>query len=163
MKNINFFLSENFQFLVVKFSIYLNRRVFVMININVKLYISAPSTSWFYMVQTDCHFSGSAETSANVTVQNYRTEYLVQKNSRLILDCSIRPLTETMTYTWMKDGQELLPQKRLYFASNGSLIIERVINKKRKGRSDEGLYECTGENSLGTVIGRRVNIKIESK
>ena len=30
MKNIRFFLSENFQFLVVKFSIYLNRRVFVI-------------------------------------------------------------------------------------------------------------------------------------
>ena len=31
MKNIRNFLSENFPFLVVKFSIYLNRRVFVMI------------------------------------------------------------------------------------------------------------------------------------
>ena len=30
MKNIRFFLSESFQFLVVKFSIYLNRHVFVM-------------------------------------------------------------------------------------------------------------------------------------
>ena len=30
MKNIRVFLSENFQFLVVKFSIYLNRRVFEM-------------------------------------------------------------------------------------------------------------------------------------
>ena len=30
MKTIRTFLSENFQFLVVKFSIYLNRRVFVM-------------------------------------------------------------------------------------------------------------------------------------
>ena len=30
MKNISFFLSENFQFLEVKFSIYLNRRGFVM-------------------------------------------------------------------------------------------------------------------------------------
>ena len=30
MKNIRIFLSEKFQFLVVKFSIYLNRRVFVM-------------------------------------------------------------------------------------------------------------------------------------
>ena len=29
-ENISVFLSENFQFLVVKFSIYLNRRVFVM-------------------------------------------------------------------------------------------------------------------------------------
>ena len=31
MKTIRVFLSENFQFLVVKFSIYLNRRVFVMV------------------------------------------------------------------------------------------------------------------------------------
>ena len=30
MKNIRDFLSENFQFLKVKFSIYLDRRVFVM-------------------------------------------------------------------------------------------------------------------------------------
>ena len=30
MKNIGVFVSENFQFLEVKFSIYLNRRVFVM-------------------------------------------------------------------------------------------------------------------------------------
>ena len=31
MKNIRVFLSENFQFLEVKISIYLNRRVFVMV------------------------------------------------------------------------------------------------------------------------------------
>ena len=37
MKKYQSFLSENFQFLVVKFSIYLNRRVFVMkvcLNVN---------------------------------------------------------------------------------------------------------------------------------
>ena len=34
MKNIRVFLSENFQFLQVKFSIYLNRRVYVMVIIN---------------------------------------------------------------------------------------------------------------------------------
>ena len=31
MKKILDFLSENFQFLMVKFSVYLNRRVFVMV------------------------------------------------------------------------------------------------------------------------------------
>ena len=31
MKNIRVFLSENFHFLEVKFSVYLNRRVFVML------------------------------------------------------------------------------------------------------------------------------------
>ena len=30
MKNIRIFLSENFHFLVIKFSVYLNRRVFVI-------------------------------------------------------------------------------------------------------------------------------------
>ena len=33
MKKILEFLSENFQFLVVKFSVYLNRRVFLMVYI----------------------------------------------------------------------------------------------------------------------------------
>ena len=36
MKNIGVFVSENFQFLEVKFSIYLNRRVFVMIKVGFK-------------------------------------------------------------------------------------------------------------------------------
>ena len=34
MKNIRVFISENFQFLVVKLSMYLNRRVFVMVTPN---------------------------------------------------------------------------------------------------------------------------------
>ena len=33
MKNIRIFLSENFHFLVVKFSVYLNRSVFVMLSV----------------------------------------------------------------------------------------------------------------------------------
>ena len=33
-KNIRIFLSENFPFMVVNFSIYLNRRIFVMGNIS---------------------------------------------------------------------------------------------------------------------------------
>ena len=37
MKNIRVFVSENFQFLEVKFSIHLNRRVFVMVNVDNKL------------------------------------------------------------------------------------------------------------------------------
>ena len=37
MKNIRVFLSEKIQFLEVKFSIYLNRRVFVMIRSERKL------------------------------------------------------------------------------------------------------------------------------
>ena len=36
MKNIRVFVSENFQFLEVKFSIYLNRRVVVMISLAIQ-------------------------------------------------------------------------------------------------------------------------------
>ena len=35
MKNIRVFVSENFQFLEVKFSMFLNRRVFVMCSYSV--------------------------------------------------------------------------------------------------------------------------------
>ena len=34
MKNIGFFLSENFHCLVVKFSVYLNKHVFVMLSVS---------------------------------------------------------------------------------------------------------------------------------
>ena len=44
MKNIIFFLSENFQFLDVTFPIYLNRRVFVMDIIHVVMHFF----SYFY-------------------------------------------------------------------------------------------------------------------
>ena len=44
MKNIRFFLSENFQFLVVNFSIYLNRRVFVMYFQLIQLQCGCPGT-----------------------------------------------------------------------------------------------------------------------
>ena len=37
MKNILIFLSENFHFLVVKFSVYLNRRVFIMSSIGLSV------------------------------------------------------------------------------------------------------------------------------
>ena len=37
MKNIRVFLSENFHFLAVNFSVYLNRRDFVMTNIVLKM------------------------------------------------------------------------------------------------------------------------------
>ena len=47
MKNISFFLSENFQFLEVKFSIYLNRRVFVMgRNLTTEPFITFPSSRY---------------------------------------------------------------------------------------------------------------------
>ena len=50
MKNISF-LSENIQFLEVKFSLYLNSPVFVMRNVSVTLATSLMFNNW---AQYDC-------------------------------------------------------------------------------------------------------------
>ena len=66
MKNIRFFLSENFQFLEVNFSTYLNRRVFVMEWMNGQTYTDrhwayyrVPANMWsqiFMMIWCLCPF-----------------------------------------------------------------------------------------------------------
>ena len=49
MKNIRVFVSENFQFLEEKFSIYLNRRVFVMEGLDI---VHIPTFKLFYKLDT---------------------------------------------------------------------------------------------------------------
>ena len=55
MKNIRVFLSENFQFLEVKFSTYLNRHVFVMQRVNMVLH--ADESEQKYRPESDAAFS----------------------------------------------------------------------------------------------------------
>ena len=55
MKKYQSFLSENFQFLEIRFSIYLNRRVFVMVGLVMNG--SSMSYSLFYFNrETNCTF-----------------------------------------------------------------------------------------------------------
>ena len=49
MKKYQNFLSENFPFLVVKFSIYLNRRVFVMTYVSLNLGVNWIPTTYVCM------------------------------------------------------------------------------------------------------------------
>ena len=46
MCQISAFLSENFQFSEVKISVYLNRRVFVMMKTDVDLIVSVPDFTY---------------------------------------------------------------------------------------------------------------------
>ena len=48
MKNIRFFLSENFHFSEVNFSIHLNRRVFVMLSLSLSTLSFVKPTSMFH-------------------------------------------------------------------------------------------------------------------
>ena len=49
MKNNRVFLSQNFQFLEVKLSVYLNRRVFVMIRADSSTFSTSSASSFFFL------------------------------------------------------------------------------------------------------------------
>ena len=63
MKNNRVFLSENFQFLEVEYSIHFNRRVFIMsLNYHYGLFHSYPTAminpSWLELLMSRTHFDG---------------------------------------------------------------------------------------------------------
>ncbi|KAK3579546.1 hypothetical protein CHS0354_028382 [Potamilus streckersoni] len=79
-----------------------------------------------------------------------------------MLNCSVFSQDAPLTFRWIKDGKPLKNNKHTFVSVNGSLFFSKVIHRPRKGRSDEGLYECFANNKNGTVLGRRVRVKIPS-
>ena len=77
MKNISEFLSENFQFFVVKFSIYLNRRVFEM------LMMCQKTAGW----QTVNKKSAESDVGP-AGIKSYKFLFVLKKN----LFCSIQEI-----------------------------------------------------------------------
>ena len=67
MKNIRVFLSENFQFLVVKFSVYLNRHVFVM-TLKSLSKTEAGEVQSFHYFSAKIRLSFSSESSARQAI-----------------------------------------------------------------------------------------------
>jgi hypothetical protein len=100
-------------------------------------------------------------------IRNVPSVITVRKNSPLLLNCtdfSVPGITDSgVKYTWFKDGKALTPGRRTTVRQNGSLFFQSVKRKKRKHINDEGHYECHMTISAGTVIARRVTIKIASK
>ncbi|XP_053405794.1 protogenin-like isoform X2 [Mercenaria mercenaria] len=107
-----------------------------------------------------CVIFGNLEPPPSVTVQPSANTIEVLKNSRLVINCPITSDISNITISWTKDGIVLLPQKRVYVALDGSLIIEKFLKKRRKSRDDTGFYECYATNSYGTFIGRQVEVKV---
>lgn len=85
----------------------------------------------------------------------------VRKNSHVVLDCTVNTSITDLKFSWTRDGQTLPPRKRVYTATNGSLIIEKFLSKKK--RNDSGFYECLVSGENGTIIGAQVNVYISSK
>ena len=91
---------------------------------------------------------------------------VAQKKFPFLLNCSAYspPQYRPINYTWYKNGQPLALDRRVQVVDNGSLYFQSIKRRKRKFKTnDEGFYECLLTNSVGTVIARRVNLKIASK
>jgi len=86
----------------------------------------------------------------------------VLRNSHVVLDCNVTSTSPITHFSWRKDGQNLkLPQKRVFLSSNGSLTIEKFLNRRQ--RNDAGLYECYATNKNGTLIGAQIYVYSYSK
>ena len=80
------FLSENFQFLVVKFSIYLNRPVFILKNVAFRYYLSC--------------WGGSKEYPQNMCFAN---------NKKLSFDCCYYFLVRNHSQLWITRSKVQIP------------------------------------------------------
>ncbi|XP_055955254.1 neogenin [Patella vulgata] len=101
-----------------------------------------------------------------VIIEQPNDPIIAIKKSSVLINCSVISSSEhgQVHYFWKKDGIRLNNKKhrsRLEIMRNGSLHIRRVIHKgKGNMRTDEGFYECFARNNVGTVIGRRVELKV---
>ncbi|KAK3094895.1 hypothetical protein FSP39_007610 [Pinctada imbricata] len=96
--------------------------------------------------------------------QHDRYNVIAQKNGKLWLNCSVTTNGSQhgpLEVSWYKDGKKINFDKRLQLVQNGSLFFKRVLNRKRK--NDTGLYECHVKNNIGSIIAKRVNLKVTSK
>ncbi|XP_033726119.1 protogenin-like [Pecten maximus] len=87
---------------------------------------------------------------------------IAQKNWKLLLNCSVTssPRYGLPTITWLKNGVPLNLDNRISKTTNGSLFFRKVVNKRKRNITDEGLYDCLASNSKGTVLARRVKLEI---
>lgn len=114
---------------------------------------------WFL----DC-FSGEDLTSTGISVTRPDTYNVVaQKGNPLVLNCTVDSNSSTV-FTWYKNGQVLqLENQRRIQVINGSLSFKRVLFRRKKNVTDEGVYECHVRNGIGSIIAKRVKVNIAGK
>ena len=91
---------------------------------------------------------------------------VAQKNGKLLLNCSVATNVSQFgkpQVSWYRDGRKIHYDNRLQLVQNGSLYFRRVFYRKKKNITDAGNYECHVKNQIGSIIARRVNLKIASK
>lgn len=85
---------------------------------------------------------------------------VAQKGNPLLLNCSVGS-NGTARFSWYKDGEPLdLSNQRRVQVVNGSLSFKRVLFRRKKNVTDEGVYECHVRNQIGSIIAKRVKVVI---
>ncbi|KAJ1180819.1 hypothetical protein NDU88_006034 [Pleurodeles waltl] len=84
----------------------------------------------------------------------------VPRKDTVVLDCQARG-EAPVTITWLKNGQKVSENERIYSLSNGSLYI-REVEGKRGEHSDEGYYQCLALNKYGALLSQKAHLVLAS-
>ena len=91
-------------------------------------------------------------------------DVIAEKNKPLTLECSgaSKSSYAPVSYTWLYEGRPLSLDPRRQVQQNGSLYFTKVIQRRKRNRTDEGTYQCLLSNSFGTVASRPAKVSIAS-
>ncbi|XP_048251254.1 protogenin-like isoform X2 [Haliotis rufescens] len=102
-----------------------------------------------------------------IAVKESPATLVVLRKQPLTINCSalVEKKFYPVSYHWKKDGVKIKSRgehARVRVFRNGTLHFNQIIHRDRKNniRTDEGFYECFVSNSVGTIIARRVQIRV---
>ncbi|KAL1452471.1 hypothetical protein WDU94_006699 [Cyamophila willieti] len=91
---------------------------------------------------------------------------VVVKGRSVRLDCVPAASPKPVSVSWLKDDVRLENSSRVQILGNGSLLIDKVVNKKGTppgGQSDNGVYRCLISSSLGALLSRPTRLRVAGK
>ncbi len=91
------------------------------------------------------------------------TYTVARKNEPVTLNCRVDGSPPPAKITWEKDGQTIIADSRRRIASNGTLLITRVIHKRAKNNTDVGEYQCFASSSMGRIGSHKVHLDVAGK
>lgn len=109
-----------------------------------------------------CLATGASGTFSGLVPISFTREpsYTVaHKNKPVTLNCGVNGKPPPSSFTWEKDGQEIIPDSRRTIDSNGALHITRVIHT-RESKPDVGEYQCFASNERGRIASRKVRLDV---
>ncbi|XP_069480982.1 protogenin [Ambystoma mexicanum] len=83
-------------------------------------------------------------------------DVIVPRKDAVVLDCQANG-EAPIAITWLKNGQKLSENERLYSLPNGSLYISEVEGKRGEP-SDEGFYQCLAVNKYGALLSQKAQL-----